>query len=279
MIDKNIGYVIIETATTSQEFKPKLVFDQSGATRRVVAECILQEADEVNRNRRFYAKEELFPQITSPRITELLNKGELRAENGHPLSKDIVRQSQIDPNNTVAIFLKLWTEGNFIKAFVRGTNNAKGEEFNSDLLDGFKPAWSLRALGSIENTNRGAEVKGLKIITWDRVIYPSHPRAYTQGLVTEGCSGIIEKDDPGMLIPITNQNVIDYIKEESANYKNVLEQFELMYDHIELINNNSQVKLTSKDGNIYVVNIESYIQKEIQNNCEEMLSKQYIKSH
>lgn len=271
MIDKNIGYVIIETATTSQEFKPKLVFDQSGATRRVVAECILQEADEVNRNRRFYAKEELFPQITSPRITELLNKGELRAENGHPLSKDIVRQSQIDPNNTVAIFLKLWTEGNFIKAFVRGTNNAKGEEFNSDLLDGFKPAWSLRALGSIENTNRGAEVKGLKIITWDRVIYPSHPRAYTQGLVTEGCSGVLENDDPGMLIPITNEKVIDYIRQESANYKNILEQFELMYDNIELINNNSQVKLTNKDGNIYVVNIESYIQREIQEGCSKML--------
>ena len=278
MIDQNIGYVIIETATTSEEYQPRIIFDNKGA-RRVVAECILQEANEKNRNGRFYDSKELFPQLTAPRTVELLKNGELRAENGHPLSKDIVRQSQIDPNNTVAIFLKLWTEGNFIKAHVRGTNNEKGEEFNADLLDGLKPAWSLRALGSIQNTARGAEVKGLKLITWDRVIYPSHPRAYTQGLVTEGCSGVVEKDDPGMLIPVTNQSVIDYIKQESANYKNVLEQFELMYDHIELINNNSQVKLTSKDGNIYVVNIESYIQKEIQNNCEEMLSKQYVKSH
>lgn len=266
MINQNIGYVIIETATTSQEYEPKIIFDNKGA-RRVVAECVLQEANEKNRNGRFYDSKELFPQITAPRTVELVSHGELRAENGHPLTKDIVRQSQIDPNNTVAIFLKLWTEGNFIKAHVRGTNNAKGDEFDMDLREGFKPAWSLRALGTIQTTSRGAEVKGPKVITWDRVIYPSHPRAYTQGLITEGCSGVLEQDDPGMLIPIANQQVIDYIKQESANYKHVLEQFELMYDNIEVINNNSQVKLTCKDGNIFVVRLENYIQQEIRQNC------------
>ena len=266
MIDQNIGYVIIETATTSEDLPARIIYDNKGS-RRAVAEVILQEANEKNRNGRFYDSKELFPQITAPRTVELVKNGELRAENGHPLTKDIVRQSQIDPNNTVAIFLKLWTEGNFIKAHVRGTNNAKGEEFDLDIREGFRPAWSLRALGSIQETVRGAEVKGVKIITWDRVIYPSHPRAYTQGIVSEGCSGVLEQNDPGMLIPITNQKVIDYIKEESANYKNVLERFEIFYDNIELINNNSQVKLTSKDGNIFVVNVENYIQQEIRQNC------------
>ena len=268
--NKNIGYVIIETATTKEVESPKIIYDNKGA-RRVVAECILQEANEKNRNGRFYDSKELFPQLEAPRTVELLNRGELRAENGHPLTKDIVRQSQIDPNNTVAIFLKLWTEGNFIKAHVRGTNNEKGEEFNTDLLEGFKPAWSLRALGSIENTKRGAEVRGLKIITWDRVIYPSHPRAYTQGLVTESSNIVVENNDPGMIIPVTNDRVIDYIKQESTNVKNIMEQFELMYDDIELIRNNTQVKLTNHDGSIYVVNLEQYIQNEIQNNCAERI--------
>ena len=48
MIDQNIGYVIIETATTSEEYQPRIIFDNKGA-RRVVAECILQEANEKNR--------------------------------------------------------------------------------------------------------------------------------------------------------------------------------------------------------------------------------------
>ena len=267
MIDPNIGYVIIETATTSQDFKPTIV--RSMDKKRVVAEVILQEANEKNRNGRFYDSNELFPQITAPRTQELIQHGELRAENGHPLSKDIQRQSTIDPNNTVAIFLKLWTDGNFIKAHARGTNNEKGEEFNQDLLDGFSPAWSLRALGSIINTGRGAEVKNPKIITWDRVIYPSHPRAYTQGIVSESSSIVLPKDDPGMLIPITNNQVIDYIKHESANLRQVMETFEIFYDNIELVNErfNPQVKLTSRDGNIYVVNLETYLQNEIQNYC------------
>lgn len=267
MIDPNIGYVIIETATTSQDFKPTIV--RSMDKKRVVAEVILQEANEKNRNGRFYDSNELFPQITSPRTQELIQHGELRAENGHPLSKDIQRQSTIDPNNTVAIFLKLWTDGNFIKAHARGTNNEKGEEFNQDLLDGFSPAWSLRALGSIINTGRGAEVKNPKIITWDRVIYPSHPRAYTQGIVSESSSIVVPNNDPGMLIPITNNQVIDYIKHESANLRQVMETFEIFYDNIELVNErfNPQVKLTSRDGNIYVVNLETYLQNEIQNYC------------
>ena len=267
MIDPNIGYVIIETATTSRDFKPTIV--RSMDKKRVVAEVILQEANEKNRNGRFYDSNELFPQITAPRTQELIQHGELRAENGHPLSKDIQRQSTIDPNNTVAIFLKLWTDGNFIKAHARGTNNEKGEEFNQDLLDGFSPAWSLRALGSIINTGRGAEVKNPKIITWDRVIYPSHPRAYTQGIVSESSSIVVPNNDPGMLIPITNNQVIDYIKHESANLRQVMETFEIFYDNIELVNErfNPQVKLTSRDGNIYVVNLETYLQNEIQNYC------------
>ena len=267
MIDPNIGYVIIETATTSQDFKPTIV--RSMDKKRVVAEVILQEANEKNRNGRFYDSNELFPQITAPRTQELIQHGELRAENGHPLSKDIQRQSTIDPNNTVAIFLKLWTDGNFIKAHARGTNNEKGEEFNQDLLDGFSPAWSLRALGSIVNTGRGAEVKNPKIITWDRVIYPSHPRAYTQGIVSESSSIVVPNNDPGMLIPITNNQVIDYIKHESANLRQVMETFEIFYDNIELVNErfNPQVKLTSRDGNIYVINLETYLQNEIQNYC------------
>ena len=267
MIDPNIGYVIIETATTSQDFKPTIV--RSMDKKRVVAEVILQEANEKNRNGRFYDSNELFPQITAPRTQELIQHGELRAENGHPLSKDIQRQSTIDPNNTVAIFLKLWTDGNFIKAHARGTNNEKGEEFNQDLLDGFSPAWSLRALGSIINTGRGAEVKNPKIITWDRVIYPSHPRAYTQGIVSESSSIVVPNNDPGMLIPITNNQVIDYIKHESANLRQVMETFEIFYDNTELVNErfNHQLKLTSRDGNIYVVNLETYLQNEIQNYC------------
>lgn len=272
--NENIGYVVIETATTVSDIQPARIIKEDRKSNRVIAQGTLQEANEKNRNGRFYDSRDLFPQLTAPRTLELLNTGNLRAENGHPLSKELVRQQTIDPEKTVAIFLKLWTEGNFIKATFRGTNDARGEEFNQDLLDGFSPSWSLRALGTIQNTGRGAEVKGIKLITWDRVIYPSHPRAYTDGIVTEsaginteGSNIWLPDNDAGRLIPITNQSVINYIKSESANFKAIKESYDLLYDDIELINRGTQVKLTDRAGGIFVVNLENYIHDEIMNDC------------
>ena len=273
--NENIGYVVIETATTISDIQPAKILREDKACNRVIAQGTLQEANEKNRNGRFYDSRDLFPQLTAPRTLELLKTGNLRAENGHPLSKELVRQQTIDPEKTVAIFLKLWTEGNFVKATFMGTNDARGEEFNKDLLCGFSPSWSLRALGTIQNTSRGAEVKGIKVITWDRVIYPSHPRAYTDGIISESAGiGVnnesnvfLEKNDQGILIPITNDSVLNYIKAESANFKAIKESYDLLYDNIELINRGTQVKLTDRAGGIFVVNLESYIHDEIMNEC------------
>lgn len=241
---------------------------------KVVAECILQTADEKNRNGRYYAKEELFPQLTCPRITELLDSGTLKAECGHPLSKDLQRQAMIDDTKTCARFLKLWTNGNNVMAHVVGTNNELGKAFDLDLKEGVKPAWSLRALGSVEQTRRGCEVRNLRVITWDNVIYPSHPGAYTQGLVTESGSiipdkrVIVEGNDimpEGQVIKLSNSNVINFIKTESANLKFVKECFDFVYTGIQLNENGSRVYLTTTDGDTLAINLENYIASELMN--------------
>lgn len=246
---------------------------------KVVAEGILQTADERNRNGRYYSKEELFPQLTAPRTLELLEAGYLRAETGHPLSKDLQRQSTIDDTLTCAKFLKLWTEGNNVWAQFIGTNNQYGKAFNLDLLEGCKPAWSLRALGSIEQTRRGAEVRNLRLITWDQVIYPSHPGAYTQRLVKESKvvteSGIIVPENHNDLIgeslitPITNQNVFTFLQAQSSNLKFVRECFDFVYSGIQVDESGTRVMLTTNEGDTMVVNMESYIHNELMNYATE----------
>lgn len=271
-----IGYVIIETATTSNDVEPAK-FVKKRDDGRVEAEGILQEANMKNRNGRWYDSRDLFPELVSPKQVELLNSGNMRGENGHPLSKDLVRQQTVDPNNTVCIYTKFWTEGNFVKGRFFGTYNDKGEEFDKELRNGISPSFSLRALGSIQNTRRGAEVKGIKIITYDRVIYPSHDKAYTTGIVSEsapiivpeGNRVLLDESDAGLIIPITNDQVIDYINSQSLNIKQIRESFDLLYDDIKLVKNNSQVQLTDKAGGIFVVNLENYIHNEIMNACLE----------
>jgi hypothetical protein len=276
-----IGYIICETYAEPQDISHVKMING-----KVVCEGIIQTADEKNRNGRYYAKEELFPQLKSPRIIELLETGNLKAECGHPLSKDLQRQSTIDPTKVCARFLNLRTEGNNIIAQFIGTNNDLGKAFDLDLKEGIKPSWSLRALGSIAQTNKGCEVKNLRVITWDNVIYPSHPHAYTTGFVTESgiinsshnSNMIVEGNDmmsDGFIIPLNNYSIINFIKEESNNIKFVKECFDFAYNKIQFNESGNRVFLTTTDGDILAVNLENYIAKELMNYSRDVFRKDY----
>lgn len=275
MINSSIGYIICES-----DISPKVTnISNAKINGKLVAEGILQTADERNRNGRYYAEEELFPQLTAPRTLELLRAGYLRAEMGHPLSKDLQRQSMIDDTKTCARFLKLWTVGKDIWATFTATNNVNGEAFNADLAEGCLPAWSLRALGTIEKTRRGMEVRNLRLITWDQVIYPSHPGAYTQRIISESTImnestsiDISEKNDivgEAMIIPITDNNIISFIQSESSNLKFVRECFDFAYDSISVNENGTKVLLTTKAGETIAINMESYVHNELMHYADE----------
>ncbi len=275
---KNIGYVIIETALNIDDTNNQTKIIKSDGD-RVLAQGILQEANMKNRNGRFYDSRDLFPELTCPRTLELLSTGNMKAENGHPLSKELSRQQTIDPNNTVAVFTKFWTDGDFVMGTFLGDENEKGAAFDRELRKGRRPSWSLRALGNIQNTKRGAEVKNIKIITYDRVIYPSHDKAYTIGLVNESADLqntneskiFLQDNDSGILTPITTPDMVNYIQNESANMKLFKEFFDLNYNDAKLINGGTQVQLTDKIGSTYIMNLESYIHDEIMNACCKMV--------
>jgi len=260
---EGIGYIINEGFEGVKE--TKIVTENAEAFNgKTVAEGILQTANEKNRNGRWYDDTELFPQITCPRTVELINAGYLRSENGHPLDKSLARQSTIDDKLTNSRFLKLWTEGTAVWGRFVGTNNEYGRAFDMDLKEGCMPAWSLRALGTIQQTNRGAEVRNLRLITYDQVIYPSHPGAYTQRIVSESAnvesSAINEEAE---LFVIENKDVINFIQAESASIKFISEYFDFAYNNIKVNDNGTKVILTETGtGNTIVVPMEKHIHNE-----------------
>lgn len=263
-----IGYVICEAPTVVED--SKIVSQKSN---RLIAEGSLQDLHSENRNRRSY-DDEMKEQIKCARTQELLKTGNMKGENGHPMLKDLARQSTIDPNNVCVKYLKFWADGNKIKSQFKGTNNQLGEDFNNDLIDGELPSFSLRALGSIENRGGKAYVKNVKMITYDRVIYPSHACAYTDKIITTNESTMMENaqminEDTGYIIPITNQKVIDYIKTESANVKTILENFDTLYKTIVPVVENgcNYVQMTDTYGNTFRIRLEKYIKNEIMNYC------------
>ena len=276
-MSKTIGYIICETASTESD-KQKIIGMNND---RVTIETGLQDVNTKNRNGRFYEDKELIPQLKSPRILELIENNSFYGEAGHPTSSDIARQQTIDPTNMSHRINKLWVDGNNIMGLVSAANTSVGDDFQRLILDKTKVAFSLRALGVVKNTSRGAEVKNIRIITWDTVIFPSHKVAYMNNIVNTNDTNssikennmIITESDNGLIIPITNNKVVDYIKEESKNIKNVIESFEFMYKSISLNEFGNMVTLVDNENNKLFVHLESHIQNEIMNHCYDKYNK------
>ena len=261
-----IGNIILEGAMTAED---SVIID-GGNSKRVQALATLQDLDVVNRNRRIYALRDMKPEIEGPRIQELIKAKSFLGECGHPLSDDLVRQQTIDPKLACVRFNKIWIEGNLVKAIYQGTNNVYGQEVDDDLRDGVKHAFSLRALGSIESIDGKAYVKNIKVITYDRVIYPSHKRAYMEKIVTESTIDgeplqenriVVPEDDPGTIITLKESDarlVLNRLQKESASLSTIVETFDGIYDKVTLLDENT-ILLTDRYGNKITSNLEDHV--------------------
>lgn len=278
---KVIGNIILEA---SHEVPEVTIISEKN--NKVTGTGIIQTLEDENRNGRIYQLKDMKPEVEGDRIQkELIPTGNMRGHDGHPASTELSIQSVINPTLCSVKYKRIWIEGNEIHADFCGTNNELGKAFNADLLDGDRPSFSLRALGSVDRERNGkCYVRNIRIITWDRVIYPSHKRAYMSGLVTSKneaaimeAAGYNSNDfeltngkktlNEGVLIPIINQQVVDYIKQESANVKSIINTFDTLYESAIIVNGGKQVQLSLASGDKMVVNLEQYIADEIMNYC------------
>ncbi|MBQ8130970.1 MAG: hypothetical protein IJ193_00600 [Bacilli bacterium] len=247
----------------------------------LVAEAVLQVAEVLNRNRRYYATEDLHREIYGDRIKELVTTGNMKGEAGHPLDMNLARQQKIDPMLEQVWYQKLWMEGPVVKSWVRGTNNELGKSFNEDLKSGQKPSFSLRSLGSIQIVNGRSKVGNLRIVCWDRVYFPSYVQAYTQG-ITESTTGIktlqesiIEKgnnlfvgEDDNFIAPIMNEDVVKMILKESADVYTICNDFSPFYQSIKVNQEGTQVTMITDDYQTIIVPLNKFVQNQINNFCK-----------
>ena len=279
-VDRKIGYIINEAAGNMTEVR--MVGEQSN---RVVAEGVLQTGNQKNRNGRIYRTSDLAREISAPRQQELLAHGQMVGEAGHPMTSDLMRQQTIDPKCQCVRYLKFWMEGDNVMGRFKGTNNDLGEAFDRDLREGCLPAFSYRGLGTIAETPEGSIVENNKMITYDYVIYPSHPTAYTKGIVSESSlltpksnvESIIKESNrmdasKSFIHSFTNEDIIrsiqqesakDYIKDKSKNYRLIKEFYDLSNAATMDIISPNKIAITESGIGTIIMNMDDYIQKEI----------------
>ena len=263
MNNQVIGNIILES---SQEVPEVTIIAEKN--NKVTGTGIIQTIGDENRNGRIYELKDMKPEVEGDRIQkELIPTGNMRGHDGHPASTELSVQSVINPLLCSVKYKKIWIEGNEIHANFCGTNNEPGKAFNADLLDGDRPSFSLRALGSVDRERNGkCYVRNIRIIT-----------SKNESAVLESCGYDVSQYykfncpkalNEGVIIPIVNQQVVDYIKQESANVKSILNTFDTLYESAIICGDGKQVQLNLSDnrGKI-LVNLEQYIQDEIMNYC------------
>lgn len=275
---RQIAHIIHESTEEVKEMK--MVGEKNN---KPVAEGYLQtDLEEKNRNGRIYGTKQIKKEVESDRIqNELIATGNMKGHDGHPSDPNMAVQQTIDPKLCSVKYLKIWMEGPNVKANFTGTNNHLGQAFCQDLLDGEKPSFSLRAIGSVVNKGGAVYVENTRIVTWDRVYYPSHKRAYTTRLLTEATGlskaavdssvDLYNRNGSGILLPITTDDIRQYIKEESQEIHKIIESFDVFFDTMTLIENGTSVQMVTKEGDVMIVPLGGYIKDEMMRYCSKMI--------
>ena len=186
------------------------------------------------------------------------------------MSDDLKRILTIDPKMICHRIVSHTVTNEFCRGVIETLDTEYGRDMTKCILQGMNPAFSLRALGSIENIDGKAYVKNIKVITYDRVIYPSHKRAYTEKIVSEAAIDgtpiqenqvVVPEDDPGRIITLTDSDarvVLNRLQKESANLSQIVETFDGLYDKITLLDEHTLL-LTDRFGGRITANLEDHV--------------------
>lgn len=214
---------------------------------RIIGYGILQMADKIDRKNQLCKFNTISKEINSQRVQDLVQSGLLCGEAGHPEGDHITteRFKTIDPHSICVRYLNLWMEDSKVLCYFEGTNNSLGETFDKDLRAGLQPAFSLRCMVTTSTgPNNTVIFETFDLITYDYVIFPAEEDTYAVGLIKD--------------------SAINYIKDNSSNFKTIKENMDLSQFNINLINNN-QLQLKNKDNQSLIINVEDYLINEIQN--------------
>ena len=139
-----------------------------------------------NRNGRLWNGRYMKELLRAPHIIELLEKG-FPGENGHPVPStgevSMARIMTIDPNNISHKILNFQWEGDervFSDVETVCDINGPGTKFALNIMQGFEPAFSVRAVVPQRRNKDGTidVMQGGRVVTFDRVFLPSHRGAY-----------------------------------------------------------------------------------------------------
>ena len=240
----------------------------------VIFETVFQSFGVKNRNKRVYDGDAVMASWNAPHIQELIRQKSFVSEYGHPLDQSMHRVTQIDPTRICGRINSYYRSGNLLKGeFETFDDGACGTMLTRRILQGLEPAFSVRMLAKLTRTKDGTMLMNQPghLVTADCVILPSHKEAYRDNTkpvnvmhkaIESAGVDITEEQYQDMVFAVNEAMFIDFIKEESNNFKLVRSVEEVIGDGLKLTKDLNNIII--KEGtDTYYVKVEDKIKHDI----------------
>ena len=171
--------LLVENPAPKEEFEYIVEEKSTGSGQTLYIKGPYMMAEDVNRNKRIYHKDELNREVErymKEMVAEKRSMGELN----HPTS------AEVDLERACHMVTNLWCEGNIFYGKSKVLSTPCGQIVKSLINDGVRVGMSSRALGQLipESDNSGVNrVKDFKLVAIDCVADPSFPKAFVNGIL------------------------------------------------------------------------------------------------
>lgn len=281
-----VATIIMEEFDERLVDKPKelKVMDKNGMF-YVSFVSVLQEFEEFNRNRRKYRKAPMWESLNMPHLVELRAANSWCGEAGHPMSDETKRILTIDPKLISHHIPKIWLDGNLLygEVFTLDDGGGYGTKMTRNILQGQEPAFSLRALAQVVKDSSGyGEVKTkAHIVCYDRVILPSHVKAYRDktkpikknfvDIAVESFEGISDLGNgfESRIVSVCESQLVDFILESSDNVKIVTNLMQSCGESFTLTPDLKNV-IIKEGSSKYMVKVEDKIRYDVMNTLSKL---------
>lgn len=181
--DTPMGYMYISESFSDNEIK-NIDAKHSSDLFYVTFDTNLQDFDVENRNKRYYDASNIMDCIHSEKIQSMLKCGGWFGEFDHPapeiagskLSPE--RIQNVPPEKRAFKIMAPKLSGNILQAKIQSAQGAVGEGFGKEVLAGWIPQFSCRAIANMISKNGKPYVMVKRLITYDAPWYPSHAVAH-----------------------------------------------------------------------------------------------------
>lgn len=260
------------------------VFDK-GSRFYVIFEAVLQSFGIKNRNGREYDFDNIWKLITTdPYILDMLRKNSWLGEIDHPAAElkgdDLTMNRIANPNMTkTSHYIRSpKREGNLLKATIQtDSSNENGMNMAIKIVDGkIIPCFSARVLGALRNIMGKMIVYVTKLVTYDWVLYPSHPEA--EALIHQPHMESVEQFAKEAAATVGAKVVfLKELAQQAANNSRecelICEAFNLSLDDVIGLTNTGNSVVIAENSNIYIQPIsDKIIRAKTQNKVRDWLN-------